>query len=274
MAGAIFGYPGDEVDMAFARGLAAFALLGLIFTLDGCGGNDDPAPIPDRSLELQIVPISGTLLGTSSTSRSLITVIQQLFPGDVAWIIYSSSGNSGSVAGFIQAPESSIGGSLTSSNAKDFNFESNHLDNDTISASYAPHGAFSGLIMNTSTNQNVTFTTNFSAVSDVRLFVPDIVGSYAGSASFFGLTETASMTIAASGGITGTTARGCHFTGTVAPSGENYFTVSLSFVSTGCQGGLGALSGIGYYDANAHKLYTPAVDSQRTTGFIFVGVKP
>jgi hypothetical protein len=78
-------------------------------------------------------------------------------------------------------------------------------------------------------------------------------------------------------GAISSTGATCSASGTAKPrsSGKNVFDVSITFTGTNCALGNNTVTtGVGYYDAATRQVLVMALNSAKTDGFIYVGVKP
>lgn len=64
------------------------------------------------------------------------------------------------------------------------------------------------------------------------------------------------------------------FAGTLFPRAKgNVFHQSVTFGGGDCHHGTETLAGVVFYDAATHRLYSAALNSARTTSFIFIVTK-
>ena len=260
--------------------ITAVLIQSLVFSaalaLTGCGGGGGDTSAPGAVAQLPPTPVAitaeGLYLGTTSTGRTVTGII---LDNGTYWVIYSVANNSAVIAGAVQGTGTSLNGNFTSSNAKDFNVEGQRIDDATVSASYVAKQSLNGLVTYPATSLNVTFVSTYSAAYDQAPSLVTIAGTYTGTAAVVGGTEPASLVISASGGLTGVGASGCQFSGTVSlhPKG-NVYDVAVTFAGGVCSNGTSTVTGIGYFDSATKRLYSTALNSSRTNGFIFVGTKP
>lgn len=244
-------------------------MLGLLVLvgLSACsGGGDDAQTAPPAALPA--IPAEGLWIGTTSSNR---TISQLVLDDGIYWALYSEVGAPSILAGLIQGNSSSLNGVFTSSNAKDFNLETGIL-NATINGSYVAKQSLNGTIVYQNSPQ-VTFTATYD--SDYEL-IPDmnaVAGTYTG---FVTATETVTVAVSSSGAITGNSDTGCTFSGSFSPRAHgNVFDVTVTFDGQpGCSIGTETVNGIGFYDAGSKQLYSAALNSTRTNGFVFIGTKP
>jgi len=239
------------------------------------GGTSSAVTFTIQSPPASTGTAEGWWKGTSSTGRSLEGLV--LGSGEY-WFIYSAVNNSAVIAGLSQGNGTSQNGRFTSSNGIDFNFEGAGNSPVTVDATYVEEKTFNGAVKYTGTTNELTFTTNY--YFDYRLpsqappLGPWITTTFSGT-SYSSLTEYTEMTIASSGELTGVSASGCRFAGTIAPSTEaNYYNVTVTFQGGACVNGTGTVAGIALFDFYPRRLTSAAVNSTRTSGYLFVGTAP
>jgi hypothetical protein len=224
-------------------------------------------------------PTSGTAegwwRGTSSTGRSVEGLV--LGSGEYWWI-YSAVNNSAVIAGLAQGNGTSQNGQFASSNGIDFNFEGAGNSPVTVDATYVEEKSFDGAVKYTGTTNALTYTTTYyfeyRFPSPAPPLGPWITTTFSGT-SYSGLTEYTEVTIASSGELTGLSASGCKFAGTISPSTEaNYYNVTVTFQGGACVNGTGTVTGIALFDFYPRRLTSAAVNSTRTSGYVFVGTAP
>ncbi|MFC3107210.1 hypothetical protein ACFOFO_04390 [Undibacterium arcticum] len=246
------------------------AVLLMTAGLGACGGggsvsfNTSPPPAG---------PSEGLWQGSTSSARTITTFV---LDNGVFWILYSGSGpNPGTgIAGLIQGSGTSINGSFSSADAKDVNLEGQGIGAATVSASYVAKTSFNGTIFYPNLNQTVSFASNYNIAYEQAPSVATLAGSYTGIASTAGATDAAIVRIDASGNLNGIGTSGCQFAGTASPHARgNLYDLSITFKGGACSNGSNTLTGIAYYDAAARRLYNVALNSERSSGFIYVGLK-
>jgi len=217
----------------------------------------------------------GRWKGTSSTGRSVEGLV--LGSGDY-WLIYGAVNNSAVIAGLAQGSGTSQNGRFTSSNGIDFNFEGAGSSPVTVDATYVEEESLDGAVKYTGTTNALTFTTEYDFEYRFPSQAPPlgswITTTFSGT-SYSGLTEYTEVTIASSGELTGVSASGCRSAGTIAPSTEaNYYNVTVTFQGGTCVNGTGTVTGVALFDLYPRRLISAAVNSTRTSGYVFVGTAP
>ena len=250
--------------------LLALAFSSVSILVGGCGGGGGGGS--GSSTPAPVTTAEGMWTGTTSTSR---TVNGFVLDDGTYWVLYSVANNSNIIAGGVQGSSTSNNGNFTSANARDFNLEGLGILTATISGSYFVKQSLNGLINYPTLSQNVTFTSTYNASYDTTPSLASLAGVYTGSGAVVGGTETATLTITAGGGITGSGVSGCQFSGTATPRSKgNVFNISITFGGGVCSNGTNTVTGIGYYDSTLKRLWGASLNAARDNGFIFVGTKP
>jgi hypothetical protein len=242
-----------------------------IFALAACsggGGSDNAAP---PSPPAPIANAEGLWSGTDSTSRSVTGIV---FEDGTYWILYSIPHVAAVLGGVIQGTGTSLNGSFSSSSGVDFNVEGQGVNNATLSASYATRQTLNGSVAYPALNQTYTFTSAYDPAYEQTPAISAIAGTYSGISSVTGTNEVTSIVITAPGVIAGVGTGGCKFLGTVAPrSRGNAYDLSITFGGGACSSGTSKVTGIGYFDAVAKRFYVAALNSARTNGLLYLGLK-
>lgn len=228
----------------------------------GGGDGDDPA-----SASNDPTASAGLWKGSTSNGRQAYGV---LLSDGTYWVIYTATANPLRIAGAVEGTATSIGGNLSSSDALDFNLEGLGVTAATVTATYSPRNSLSGSIRYP--NQTVAFTTKYVSVPAAAL--SQIAGSYRGTAAVVRAAESVNVSISSSGAINGTSASGCRFAGTATPRTDiAVFDVNVTFAGGVCALGTSTVRGVAFYDASTGQLFSAALNSGRTNGFLTVGTK-
>ncbi len=180
-----------------------------------------------------------------------------VFADGTAWAAYAGAGTLGFVQGAINGA------------AKDFNFSTGTITDVTLAATATTRSRISGTI-STPGAAAVTFSGTYDADFEQAPSLTAAAGTYTGVGPSAGTT----VTLAASGAVTGATG-GCTFTGTATPRADsNIFAVTLTFGAAPCALPGVSVTGIANYDPTEKGLLAAAVNSTRTAGTIFLGTKP
>jgi hypothetical protein len=144
------------------------------------------------------------------------------------------------------------------------------INNVTVSASYVEKTSFTAVTTYTNADQ-VTFNGSYDSAYDSKPALSVISGTYYGGADTSGGYDTVTFSISTSGAISGTGGSGCSFSGTITPrSSGNVYNVSIKFGGGVCALGSSTVSGIAYFDASTNVLYSAALNSSRSDGFLSV----
>ena len=233
----------------------------------GSGGNGGAAPPPEPAPSAQ-----GLWTGSTNTSRSVTGIV---LDGGTYWVLYSFPHASSFIAGVVQGTAGSVNGSFSSSDAIDFNLEGQGFNNATVSASYVVKQSFNGSVTYPNPNQTFTFTSSYNPDYDQTPSVSAIAGTYIGIASVAGSNEAITLVISSQGVVGGTGGTsGCQYLGAAVPRAKgNLYDLSVAIGGGACPNGTTAVTGIGYFDASAKRLYLAALNKSRSNGLIFVGIK-
>lgn len=238
----------------------------MVCLVSGCGGGDGgETPAPTATAE-------GLWIGNTTTARTVTGIV---LDNGSFWALYSASNNSAIIAGGFQGTGSSVNGSFSSLDARDFNLEGQGINNAQVAGTYSAKQLLNGTITYPSLNQAIAFNSVYNPDYEQTPSLATIAGTYSGTASTVpGGTDTATMFITQTGAITGIGTSGCTFAGNVAPHPRgNVYDVTITFGGGVCANGNSTVTGVGYFDASTKRLYGGTVNSTRTIASIFVGTK-
>lgn len=250
--------------------VSLFSIFFLAASLSACsdGGSETPAPPATASA----TSAEGLWNGTTNSGRSVAGLVLN---DGTYWFLYTLMGNPSVVAGVVQGNGSSQNGSITSSNTKDFNLEGLGILNASINGSYVMKQSLSGTIVIANNGGQSTFTTTYNTDYDIPPNPALLTGTYSGSTATTGGVESVTVTLSASGLISGSSLSGCTFTGSFAPrTSGNAYDVSITFAGGVCSNGTNTVTGVAFFDAGTKRLYSAGLNSTRTNGFVFIGTKP
>lgn len=247
--------------------IKAFAVSGLLL-LAACGGGGDDGTPP-----APVATAEGLWTGSTSTSRTVTGIV---LDNGTYWLLYSVPHVSALTAGFIQGTGSSINGNFSSSDGIDFNISGQGINNATVSASYVTKQSFNGSVSYANLTSPYTFTSAYGADYDQAPSLAAVAGNYLGIASVAGSNEAITLVISPQGIVAGTGgSSACQYGGLVVPRAKgNLYDLSLVISGSACTTGTSSVSGIGYFDSGAKRLYLAALNSARSNGLVFDGIKP
>ena len=206
-------------------------------------------------------------MGVTPTSRIVAGVV--LDDGSY-WVFYAARDNPSVMAGLVQGTGTSHSGSFGSSNTRDFNVEGEGIRTATMSGTYVPAKSFRGRIAYFD-GKTESFTTTYVAESESAANRSLVVGNYAGVGTD---NHTVTVTVESAGTLSGQSSDGCSFAGTLSPRAKgNVFHIAVTFGGGTCRDRTETLTGVAFYDAASHRLYSAAINSARTNSYIFVGTK-
>lgn len=248
--------------------------LALIFAssvLAGCGGAGDDSSSSTTDSYI------GIYKGTTADSR---TFVSMMLNDGTFYDFYSAvptSTTTDAVGGVVVGTGSGSGGSFASSKAYDYQVTTTGLSTgvavSTLSASYSTHASMSGTYTHTSTAAVNTFSSTYdSTLSTATPSLTTVAGIYSGTVgTTAGGTEDLSLIILPGGTVTGESASGCFFSGTIAThSANNAYDLNITFAATTCTYNSISMTGMGLYDSTASTLYGATSKTDKTAGIIFV----
>ncbi len=247
----------------------------LFVSLSACsGGGDTPTPsvtAPPAS------PAEGLWTGTTNTNNRTVTGV--VLDDSVYWFLYSVAGDPSLIAGVVQGNSSSQNGVLTSSNATDFSVE-RAIPLITLKAAvdgaYTTKQSLDGMVVYQNNAQaQDAFTTTYNSDYESAPDITAVAGTYTGPVA---AGEIVSVIVSATGDITGhsitdPSPTGCTFSGLFKPRVHgNVFDVTITFNGErGCSNGTATVRGVAFFHAG--KLYSAALNNDKTNGVVFIGTK-
>jgi hypothetical protein len=242
-------------------------LLGIWFTgvLAACGGSDNSSSTPTTPPTATLA--EGLWKGTTSTGRTIGGLV--LDDGSY-WFLYTVIGNPTVAAGLVQGNGISNLGSFTSSNTKDFNLEGRGILDATIASNYVQKDTLSGTITYQG-GGTTSFGSSYDADYELAPNMNLVAGAYS---ALISSNQTVTVTVTSAGTLSGNSTDGCTFTGSFAPRAKgNVFNGTVTFGGGICNNGTDTVNGVAFYDAATQRLYSAAINTPRTNGFIFIGTK-
>ena len=230
-----------------------------------CGGgygesNVSSLPQPTTSAE-------GFWTGATPTRR---TVGGLVLDDGSYWVFYTAIGNSNVLAGLVQGTGTSHLGAFGSSNTRDFNLEGAGTHAATMSGSYVEKHSFHGTIAYVNGDTG-SFTSAYDTAYESAPNLNLVAGTYSGLRAD---NQTVTVTVDSTGTLSGHSTDGCTFAGTLSPRAKgNVFHHAVTFGGGACRQGTDTVNGVAFYDAATHRLYSAALDSARTNGYLFIGTK-
>ncbi|NTV10399.1 MAG: hypothetical protein HGA47_06440 [Zoogloea sp.] len=241
----------------------ALAVMGSAVVAACGGGGGSSAPAANNSTPSGA---QGLWVGTTADNRTLSGIV---LSDGTFYMLYSFVGNPASIAGVIQGNGSTLSSSISSSNAKDFNFEGNGILPVTVSASFTAKTSLNGSVSYTNTTN--TFTSTYDTDYDATPSLATLAGSYSAQVTVSGGTQTATLTIATNGAISGNVS-GCAISGTAVPRSDgNVYDTSVTFNGSSCPFANQTFHGAAYYRASAGMLYSVSLNADRSAGILFAG---
>lgn len=209
----------------------------------------------------------GLYRGTTSTGRSAHTLV---LPNGEFWLLYGEGTTGTVLAGLVQGNSTSSNGAITSPNLVDVSSETAVVTSGALDGSFVPRSRISGrLVFGTAV---ATFSGDYALPTTAEGTLAQAQGTYAGTAATLGQREAATVAVTDTGVVTGVTASGCSFSGTLQPVTEIHaFALSLTFGGPPCAIENGTARGVAFRDGS--RLHGGTVNAARTDGFAFTGVR-
>jgi hypothetical protein len=234
-----------------ARGrLVSLSLLAAAL-LSACGGGD---------------PLDGLWLGTMGTNRSVNAIV--LDDGNY-YMLYSQPGNPSAIGGLVQGSGDFMRGTVTSPNARDFNWEGagTQLANVTARIKLGQKPALAGTVNTT------PFSIRPVEIFDRNSSLADIVGNHTGNVVFALGVRPATFTVTATGQVS-TSINGCALTGQVVPRKySNAYELTMTFGGYPCVFPGASFTGVAFYREELRQLQAAVVHPSRTQAIAFSGIK-
>lgn len=239
--------------------------------LTACGGGGSDAVNPDTTEKATAsASATGIWTGSTDTKRDLVGVVL----GDgTYYVLYGSAITPDAIAGVLQGSGTVNGSAFSSSNAKDFNLEGQGILPATLAATVVPKQSLNGTV--SYANSKTTFAATYEPDSATPASVATLQGTFTGDVATSAGVEPATVTVSATGTLSGSGASGCQVGGTVkARTDVNAFDLSLTFGPAPCLFANQTFTGVAVFDPADKFMYGAAPNAARTDGILFVGSKP
>jgi hypothetical protein len=214
----------------------------------------------------------GFWTGSTSTARSIETTI---LDDGTYYFLYTLMNNPLLIGGFLQGTGTSLNGTFSSSNGRNYSLETGSTVAANLSVSYSFKQSLIGTVSYPSLGLSTSFTSSYSAKYELQPSLSAVAGTYNGQMSVIGgagSLDATSLIISASGLVYGQASSGCNFTGTYSPRTRgNLYDWRITFGGGDCVAGTSTFTGIGYYDESTNSLRAMATSADRTDGVVYVG---
>lgn len=256
---------GNKTSVSNVGGIQSFVSSGSGSSLASTGSSS-------TSMSDAIENAEGLWRGTTDTNR---TVTSLIVDNGFYWMLYSPAGNSNNIAGVVIGNSLSADGIITSSDGKDFNFETGGLFPLTWRGTYRPKSQLQGTLTYAPAaivNLNATHDSNYNLTPALAV----ISGTYRGAATTLARgSQSATFSISTTGQLSGSRADGCTFTGDVTPRPRgNAYSVFIAFNGNNCADRTVTSKGSAYLNPLNRQLYSVTLDSSLNADvFLFVGSK-
>jgi hypothetical protein len=198
--------------------------------ITGCGGGGGGSSTP-ASTPVPTPTAAGQYTGATSDNRVVTTTI--LENGSV-YVQYGGQGQPDIFAGTLIGTVQSSGGTLSGGTGTDFNLEGQGANAVTVSGTYTAGQSLDATITygnGTKVTSHQTHDTYYDQTPTLQA----IAGNYSGYARVPGNNDASTFAIDATGRISGSSASGCAFTGTLTPRAVGYaYDVSVQFGAGAC----------------------------------------
>ena len=244
--------------------LHLFAALAGSFSLVACGGGGGSDVVPAAAA------VAGVYVGSGGSSRASAFAI--LDDGRY-YLVYGRASSSVTPAGGVVIGTGSVsGGMFTSSDAHDFDLQSQVLRTGTLNSAITAKASASTTVVPTG-GSAATYAGTFDPASDAPATLSAVAATYVGELADLGGTLASLLTIDASGGLAGTTSSGaCSYAGFVSPHGSgNVYDVTINF-RTGCPNPGNTLHGHGFLIGKL--LHIVVASGDLSSVELFAGVRP
>ena len=236
------------------------------FAPAACGGGYSEGDVSSTPQPMA-TSAKGRWTGTTSTGR---TVAGLVLEDGSYWLFYTAKNQPNILAGLVQGIGTSHAGSFGSSNTRDFNLEGTGFRAATMRGSYVPSKSFDGTIAYI-TGDTESFTSRYDGNSVSAPNLNLVTGTYVGLRTD---NHQVTVTVESAGTLSIHLSDGCTVAGTLSPWGKgNAFHTSVTFGGDTCRQGTETVSGVALYDAATQRLYSAALNSARTSSFLFLGTK-
>lgn len=237
-----------QLHRALAVPLKASVALAGGLLLASCGGGD---------------PYSGLWVGELDGNRQLTAVV--LGDGDY-YMWYSRPGAPGSVGGVLQGAGDFRAGTVSSPDARDYNWEGAGTKAARLSGKLGARQSVSG-----SVDGRTPFKVSYARDLDDDARLATLVGAFPGEVTFALGTRPATFTVTAKGQVS-TSINGCPITGQVSPRGDtNAFDLTIVFGGPPCVFPYAQFSGVAIYREDLKRLDAAVVHASRTQAIAFTG---
>ena len=238
------------------------------FVSVACGGGGGYGGSDPSFIRQPTAPSAeGLWMGTTPTGR---TVGGLVLDDGSYWVFYMTIGNPNVVAGLVQGTGTSHSSSFGSSNTRDFNLEGAGIQGASMRGTYVQKTSLNGTIAYFN-GDNWHFASTYDAAYELPPNMTLVTGNYSGRRAD---NQTVTVIVDSAGTLSGHSSDGCTFAGTLSPRAKgNVFHHTVTFGGDSCRYGTDTITGVAFYHPATNRLYTAAINSARTTSYIFIGTK-
>jgi hypothetical protein len=251
----------------------ALVAVSVAVVLTGCGGggggDSTTTPVP------QTASAEGLWIGTTVDNR----VVEGFVLDDGSYYAVYSEPFGSSVVGVVQGSGSSLNGTYTTSNARDYYFGSSpYVESVTVTGNYVPMQTINGVSIWPDGSRS-TFSAVYDPDYDATPSLTVVAGTYSGevvggSESLGVNSDDIVATISTGGTITGSSTYGCSFSGSVAPRTHgNVYNVSIIMGGAPCLFPNQTLTGMLFYRSDTQVTFSVTQTADRSGGLVLLAQK-
>lgn len=266
---------------------SGFPLLAIILASCG-GGGDGPGKCysptfavcsalgVDRSFPEPPLS-SGLYKGISSDGRAVTSLV---LDDHSFYTVYSAINSPAIVGGAVHGTARTTGapgtngGNFTSTDAVGTSADITGKQLAAVTGTYGTKQFLKGGISYAGFAQSISFSANYNENFELTAGMSAIAGNYSGSYAMGMGAEAATFEISSNGAISGRSAGGCTFSGTVQQgASDRPYAVTVTFGGSPCRLPGATASGISYFDRTSNTLYAVGSISGQNTEMVAIGTK-
>jgi hypothetical protein len=190
------------------------------------------------------------------------------------YTVYSAANNASVVGGVITGAVKTDAGQFTIADAVGTILDGIPTQPLAITGTYGTKQFMDGSILYPTLSQPVLFSTSYNANFELTPDMSTIAGSYSGSAAIGRGAEPTTFEIGGNGSVSGKSASGCTFSGTIQNGGSGRpYAVTFTFGASLCRFPGATATGITYFDRTSNTLYAGGSITGQNAGFVAIATK-
>ena len=203
-------------------------------------------------------PATGLFRGTTSDGKAVTAVV---LSSSQYWFLYGTATDK---TGLWQGAGSFSLGNFTSNDLVEIDATRATNRTGTANGTYVSRSSLSASI---NVDPPSSFTAAYDASYEVQTSTTPAVGNYAGSGASAGALQAVTFAVASGGALSGATASGCQFSGTLVPDATfAFYAIALTFTGVSCPIGMPNTGGIAFIDGG--RLHVATLNIGKSNGFI------